>query len=524
MPEVEPAADRIDTVICARCGETSAPGYCAACGGDTRLDGRYELIRRLGHGASGTTFEARRIADGDRVAIKELLVRRLEDFKTHDLFTREAKVLETLDHPGIPRYYDDFSAGEGRQLGLYLVTELIDGLTLEEEQKLHRHTQEEVVRIGLEVARILAYLHAFAPPVVHRDLKPSNIMRRKGDAGLVVIDFGAVKESLRESGGSTVAGTFGFMPPEQLAGRATPATDLYALGATMIVLMTRRPIGELIDQQNRLQWESALPSGTPLADGLRHILRDVLEPDASSRLADANALALRLEALLEGRYEVPATSAPNARPQSPQIPKAFLDMLPGGFGQLFESLQQAGIQPGTAEAPPPTPRRVPWGMVGRADPIAGFFRMFGVLFGGIPLVVFIGLIASGIPDPAMLFVGLFPAIGGTLATIGFLRAGRLKRLYRHGRAVEAVVTEVDIDTRLKVNGRSPYGATFRYKAPDGDTSTKLEFPITACSIQMTPKTSSSRMRMRPDLRVPGARVWALYDETKPDRATLWPIE
>ena len=74
--------------------------------------------------------------------------------------------------------------------------------------------------------------------------------------------------------------------------------------------------------------------------------------------------------------------------------------------------------------------------------------------------------------------------------------------------VEAVVTEVDIDTRLKVNGRSPYRATFRYKTPDG----------------VTRETSSSRMRMRPDLRVPGARVWALYDETKPDRATLWPIE
>jgi hypothetical protein len=147
-------------------------------------------------------------------------------------------------------------------------------------------------------------------------------------------------------------------------------------------------------------------------------------------------------------------------------------------------------------------------MVGRADPIAGFFRLFGVLFGGFPLVVLVGLLASGIPDPAMLFIGLFPAIGGTLAAIGFTRASRLKRLYRHGRAVEAVVTEVDIDTRLKVNGRSPYRATFRYKTPDG----------------ITRETSASRMKMRPDLRVPGARVWALYDDKKPERATLWPIE
>jgi hypothetical protein len=485
--------------ICARCGASTLVEPCSECHADPRLNG-YTLCKRLGHGASGTTYEAFRVSDGARVAIKELLVRRLEDFKTHDLFEREAAVLETLSHPGIPRYYDDFVAGEGRQTGLYLVTELIDGLTLEEEQRLHRHTQEEVVRIGLDLARILTYLHGLAPPVVHRDLKPSNVMRRKGDGGLVLIDFGAVKESLREAGGSTVAGTFGFMPPEQLAGRATPATDLYALGVTMVVLLTRRAVGELVDDQNRLQWEAALPQGTPLADGLRHILRDVLEPDLSKRLADPSELARRFEALLEGRYQ-PTT------PARPQLPASFLDMLPGGFGQLFESLQQVGIRPGVAEPPPPTPREVRWGLVGRADPLAGFFRWFGVLFGGIPLIVLIGLLASGVGGE-LAFVGFFPAVGGTLATIGFVRAARFKRLYRHGRAVDAVVTHADLDTSIKINGRSPYRLSFQYRTPDG----------------VTREGRASRMRVRPDLRLPGARVFALYDERAPERATLWPVE
>jgi len=284
-----------DTVsLCASCGGDTSPvgATCAACGRDWRLDGRYQLVRRLGHGAWGTTFEAVRLEDGARVALKELLVRRLEDFKTHDLFKREASVLEMLEHRGIPRYYDDFTAGEGRQVGLYLVTELIDGVTLEAEMKVRRHSQLDVIAIGRELCEVLTYLHGLAPPVVHRDIKPSNVMRRATGSlaqGLVLIDFGAVKESVRsaDDGGSTVAGTFGYMPPEQLAGRATPASDLYALGVLMVALMARKPASAMLDDANRLNWQEHLPAGTPLADGLRDILGDVLELDPTMRLADA---------------------------------------------------------------------------------------------------------------------------------------------------------------------------------------------------------------------------------------------
>lgn len=502
MLEVDIPGAPSEPVICARCGADTPQAPCVVCQADPHLDGRYLLLKRLGHGASGTTFEARRLEDGQRVAVKELLVRRLEDFKTHDLFTREASVLKSLLHPGIPRYYDDFTWGEGRQLGLYLVTGLVEGLTLEEEQKLHRHTQREVIDIGLELSGILDYLHGLAPPVVHRDLKPSNVMRQKG-GGLVLIDFGSVKESLRQAGGSTVAGTFGYMPPEQLAGRATPATDLYALGVMMVVLMTRRPVGELIDDQNRLQWQDAVPRGTALADALSDALSDVLEPDPNRRLGDAKVLARRLQQILDGRYEV---SRPAAAPQF-ATPRALLDMLPGGMGQLFEALQHHGLQPGVADPPPPAPRKLPWGAVGKADPLGGFFRWFGVLFGSIPLVVLIAFMASGV-GPEGLFLGLFPLVGGTLAAIGFTRSARFRRLYREGEAVEAVVTDAGYDTRLKINGRSPYRVTFRYKTADG----------------VTREGSVSRMRIRPDLRVQGARVWALYDKRSPERATMWPIE
>lgn len=498
-------AASVGVSLCASCGGATSTvlASCEACGKDWRLDGRYRLVRRLGHGAWGTTFEAVRIADGERLAIKELLVRRLEDFKTHDLFKREASILEMLEHRGIPRYVDDFAAGEGRHLGLYLVTELIDGVTLEQEMKGRRHSQQEVVAIARELCEILSYLHGLAPPVVHRDIKPSNVMRRRADQSLVLIDFGAVKESLRaaDDGGSTVAGTFGFMPPEQLAGRASPASDLYALGVLIVALTTREPVANLLDDANRLRWEDHLPRGTPLSDGLRDILTDVLERDPNKRLADAGELARRLDELLAGRYRVESRGAV----ASPNALELVARLLPGRLGDMLSQLGEA-VAPGVADPPPPAPRKVSFGFGGRTDPIGSFFRLFGVLFGGIPTIVLFSIIREA--GPPSLFLLLFTLVGGTLATVGFTRIARAKRLFQHGEAVEATVTESWLDTRLRVNGRSPHRVTFRYRTPDGAER----------------EGSVSRFKIRPDLRVPGARVYALYDPKKPSRVTMWPID
>jgi hypothetical protein len=500
----------VDTVtLCASCGaETASDGaMCSACGRDHRLDGRYRLVRRLGHGAWGTTFEAVRLEDGERVAVKELLVRRLEDFKTHDLFTREASVLEMLEHRGIPRYHDDFTAGEGRHLGLYLVTELIDGVTLEAEMKERRHSQLDVIAIASELCEVLAYLHGLAPPVVHRDIKPSNVMRRAtgpNAQGLVLIDFGAVKESVRsaDDGGSTVAGTFGYMPPEQLAGRATPASDIYALGVLMVALMARKSASAMLDDNNRLTWQEHLPAGTPLADGLRDILGDVLELDPTRRLADARELGRRLDDLIAGRYRMKKPVLAGGLQQQ------LLENLPGGFGKMFAALgdQFALAKPGVAEPPPPTPRPTGFGFGGKVDPFGSFFRMFGVLFGGIPTAVLIAMASSGFPEPVA-FLGLFTLVGAIMATIGFVRIARVKRLFRDGVAAEALVTDVTVDHRMKVNGRSPHRITFTYRSTDG----------------VQREGSVARFKVRPELRVPGARVYALYDEKQPEKSTMWPI-
>lgn len=492
----------ITETLCAHCATSNEPtaATCASCGADPRLDGRYRLVRRLGHGAVGTTFAGVRESDGQQVAIKEMLVRRLEDFKAHDLFTREAGVLRLLSHPAIPRYYDDFVAGQGRHTGLYLVTELIAGHTLEHELTTKRHSQKEVLQIVRELCDVLIYLHGLAPPVVHRDIKTTNVMRRADDQRLVLIDFGAVKESLRGTDGSTVAGTFGYMPPEQLAGRATPASDIYALGVLCVVLLTRMSPQDLLDDQNRLQWREHVTSPP-----LRALLDEMLEPNPSRRLGDAETVAQRLDDILAGRAKAPAP------PPQRHGGGGFGGFGGNLFGKLPAAIQQVlegvvgSATPGVAEPPPPTPRPIPKGFAGRADPVASFFRLFGLLFGGIPFVFsFFVLSSVGFQGS---FVLLFPLIGAIMATYGFTRLARAKRLYRDGEAAPAVVTESWLNTSVKLNGRSPFKITFQYETPDGVTRT--------CTV--------SRFRTPPDLRVPGAQVYALYNPAKPDQATLWPV-
>ncbi|TNF24436.1 MAG: serine/threonine protein kinase, partial [Deltaproteobacteria bacterium] len=231
-------------MICAIChAETpSRARSCSACGGDPVLYGRYRLESLLGRGGAGATFRARDTTTDQPVAVKELSVRKVDSLKTLELFERETRVLARLRCPDVPRYVDEFTVERPGQVYLYLVQELIDGDNL----AAARLDERQTLALVAELCDILTALHGERPPVVHRDLKPSNLMRRR-DGRLVVIDFGAVRAVAANSlGGSTVAGTFGYMAPEQLRGQATPQSDLYAVGATAVALLTGRDAAELV--------------------------------------------------------------------------------------------------------------------------------------------------------------------------------------------------------------------------------------------------------------------------------------
>jgi len=238
---------------------------------------RYAVIRLLGEGGQATTFEGVDKKEGKPVAIKRFRVRGAKSWKEVELAEREARVLASLSHPGLPRYVEHFEEnGE-----LFLVTEKIEGESLAAMQKRGvTLSEQDVVRFLREAGEMLDYLHGRAPPVVHRDIKPSNVLRRP-DGSFALIDFGAVRDKMKPEGGSTVVGTFGFMAPEQFQGRAMPASDVYAVGATALAMITGQQPEDLPHKGLSIDVTGAL--GNTANPALVAALTAMLEPDPDKR-------------------------------------------------------------------------------------------------------------------------------------------------------------------------------------------------------------------------------------------------
>lgn len=257
---------------------------------------RYQIMEALGAGSQGQTFRAVDRVTGQSVAIKVLQLKNLGgDWKPFDLFERECQVLRDLQHPAIPRYLDQFASDTTGEF--FLVMELVDGEPLSRRFGRAGMTEPELRALLLQALDILEYLHARHPPVVHRDIKPSNLIARpqRPDSPLALIDFGGVRLALQPDGGSTMIGTFGYMAPEQLHGEATPATDIYALGATLAALAAGTPAERLPRRGLTIDLAAVLPPSP-----LRDVLAQMLAPEPAQRLPDAAAVRRALARALAG--------------------------------------------------------------------------------------------------------------------------------------------------------------------------------------------------------------------------------
>lgn len=207
------------------------------------LEGRYLIQNVLGHGGMGAVYRARDMhfpSVTKLVAVKEMINQVSDPVVKNTIvrnFEREANLLASLDHRAIPRIYDYFTLRERS----YLVLEYIQGNDLETliSQATEFFAEERVVQWAIELCDVLSYLHNHRPePIIFRDIKPSNIMINPQDHA-ILIDFGIAKHFQYGQKG-TMVGTEGYSPPEQYRGEATPIADIYALGATMHQLLTRR--------------------------------------------------------------------------------------------------------------------------------------------------------------------------------------------------------------------------------------------------------------------------------------------
>ena len=256
---------------------------------------RYRIVETLGEGGNGITYKAELLQesqldeaqlDNNRyVALKALSLRHMEDWKPLELFEREARILQHLNHPRIPRYLDYFHVDTPENRAFYIVQELVEGQSLAAMvEKGWRTNEAGVRRILIQVLEILVYLQDLKPPVIHRDIKPQNLIWGK-DSQIFLVDFGAVRDTYKSTlaRGSTVVGTFGYMAPEQFQGQAVPATDLYGLGATALFLLTHRSPAELPEERLKISFRSRVQISESFADWLEK----AIEPDAVDRFVSA---------------------------------------------------------------------------------------------------------------------------------------------------------------------------------------------------------------------------------------------
>ncbi|MGH1341340.1 MAG: serine/threonine protein kinase [Nannocystales bacterium] len=277
--------------------------------------GTYLLEGPLGEGGFSHAWAATS-ADGTPVVLKQLKLGRMGDWKSLELFEREARVLAALSHPNIPRHIELF-AHDGAQphpvsaLGQIENASLVSVYVRVEGQSLEQHLARGHVMTGPQLAgmldqllAVLEYLHGLQPPVIHRDLKPANVILDPSGVPHLV-DFGAIKNHLRE--GSTSVGTFGYFPMEQMMGQSQPASDLYAAGMTTLVVATGvRPEQMPTDTNTGKVELSKLAPGLP--PGVRAALESMLEPIVGRRVQTAAAA----RALLHNPSTALATPASTA--------------------------------------------------------------------------------------------------------------------------------------------------------------------------------------------------------------------
>lgn len=243
----------------------------------TTLNGRYQVIQVLGHGGFGETFlaEDTYLPSRRRCVIKRLKLNNPQMNQAgqqkfqQERFGREAATLEKLGEGSdqIPKLFAYFAENEE----FYLIQEWIQGPTLTDVVTAAETISEpEVKNILVSLLSVLVYVHSGG--IIHRDIKPDNIILRNLNNQPVLIDFGAVKETVAtvinaqgKSDRSIVVGTPGFMAPEQAAGRPIYASDLYSLGLTAIYMLTgKHPQQlELDSETGEILWHKYGPNVSP---------------------------------------------------------------------------------------------------------------------------------------------------------------------------------------------------------------------------------------------------------------------
>ena len=276
--------------------------------------GRYRIVRELGRGGMASVFEAVHRTSGKRVALKIVRDGLALTPTVRQRIEREARLVTTIDHPGVVPVLDVFDTESGWPV---LVLELLRGETLADWLRRERRSIRDVARMIADVVAIVSAAHAAS--VVHRDLKPENVfLAERAEGGPVVrlLDFGIARSLVPDDEGrrpltrtGALVGTPQYMAPEQLFGESDidERADVWALGVLLYEAISgKRPIeGANVGQLVRRLGEDGVGKLEPgiCPEALRDVIHRMLEPDRSRRFRDLHELERLLRRCARGQLE-----------------------------------------------------------------------------------------------------------------------------------------------------------------------------------------------------------------------------
>ena len=240
------------------------------------LRSRYRILHQLGTGGFSRTYLAEDLNRFNEFCVLKEFAPQLQGTfaleKAQELFEREAGVLYRLQHPQIPRFRQLFRHNVEDKGSLFLVQDYVAGQTYHSLLNCRlaagkKFSEAEIEKLLTQILPVLEYIHSMG--VIHRDIAPDNLILRDTDELPVLIDFGCIREIEHKTQSQleisdnqvpldiTVVGKTGYAPPEQIErGIVYAHSDLYALAATLVVLLTGKEPQQLIDPNGyRWNWQ-----------------------------------------------------------------------------------------------------------------------------------------------------------------------------------------------------------------------------------------------------------------------------
>ncbi|MFW5799519.1 MAG: serine/threonine protein kinase [Spirochaetota bacterium] len=266
---------------------------------------RYRIIQKIGNEQSGV-FLGKDTNTNTDVIIKKKNFKNIANWDDIESYNLEVDILRQLEHKRIPKLIDAFTIEKDNgDTEYYLIREYIEGLTLKE--KVYKDgvfSEVEAIEALKNILDIISYLHnEFSPPVIHRDINPDNFIIT-ASGFIYLVDFGSVKDLLRNDESDSIVGTEGYIPVEQTRGKSTQASDIYGLGMTIIYSLSGKNPSKLPLSRAKPDIASCCDISPSLVQSLELMIEPVVEDRLQSVEEVKNELRLLKASGTHSHYNI----------------------------------------------------------------------------------------------------------------------------------------------------------------------------------------------------------------------------